>query len=180
MYTLASDRQEGRNMSREKLTRGFLWFSILGWAVALGGKLYDLVVVAGAWSASPPASFDLLPYGKRWPVDPGDFFQPLSVIMAIGILGTVIAGWKTPWNYRVWLVVPLAVFGIAWAVTPTIFWPMIGELWGIHTGKLVRTDAEAIQLAHRWIVADSWRVVLMLAGFLSYIRAIGEPYPRQV
>ena len=89
-------------MSREKLTRGFLWFSIIGWAVALGGKLYDLVVVAGAWSASPPASFDLLPYGKRWPVDPGDFFQPLSVIMVIGILGAVIAGWKTPWNYRVW------------------------------------------------------------------------------
>jgi hypothetical protein len=166
-------------MSREKLTRAFLWLSILGWAIALGAKLYDLAVLAGAWSAAPPASFDLLPYGKRWPVDPGDFFQPLSVVMTIGILGTVIAGWKTPWNYRGWLVVPLLAFLIAWAVTPTIFWPMISELWGIHTGRLARTDAEAIQLAHRWIVSDSLRVVLMLAGFLSYVRAMSVPFPRQ-
>ena len=166
-------------MSREKLTREFLWFSVLGWAVALGAKLYDLVVLAGAWSASPPASFDLLPYGHRWPVDPGNFFQPLSVVMVIGILGTVIAGWKTPWNYRVWLVVPVIAFILVWAFTPTVFWPMISELWGIHTGKLVRTDAQAVQLAHRWIVYDSLRIVAILVGFLSYVRAISEPYPRK-
>ena len=166
-------------MSREKLTRGFLWFSILGWAIGLGAKLFDLIVLAGAWSASPPASFDLLPYGQRWPVDPGNFFQPLSAIMVIGIVGSVIAGWKTPWNYRVLLVVPLIAFTIVWAVTPTIFWPMIGELWGIHKGRLVRTDAQAIQLAHRWIVSDSLRLLVILVGFLSYVRAISVPYPRR-
>ena len=166
-------------MSRERWTRGFLWVSILGFAVGLGAKLFDLVVLAGAWSASPPASFDLLPYGRRWPVDPGNFFQPLSAIMLIGILGTVIAGWKTPWRYKVWLVVPLIAFVIVWIFTPTVFWPMISELWGIHTGRLLRSDAQAIQLAHRWIVSDSLRTVVIALGFLSSIRAISVPYPQK-
>ena len=166
-------------MSREKWTRGFLWISIAVLAVGVGAKLYDLIVLAGAWSASPPASFDLLPYGRRWPVNPGNFFQPLGVMSLIAILGSVIAGWKTPWRYRAWLVVPLITFVVVWIFTPTVFWPMISELWGIHTGRLVRTDAQAIQLAHRWIVSDSLRTVVGAVGFLSSVRAISVPYPQQ-
>jgi hypothetical protein len=65
-----------------KALRIFLWIVVLGWAIALGAKLFDLVVVAGAWSASPPTSFALLPCGKRYPIDSADFFIPLSVILA--------------------------------------------------------------------------------------------------
>ena len=63
-------------MSSERLTRLFLWLSIFGWGVGLGAKLFDLIVLAGAWSAAPPASLSLLPYGPRYPLNPGDFFQP--------------------------------------------------------------------------------------------------------
>jgi len=67
-------------LGRFRLMRFFLWMSVLGWGLGLGGKLFDLLVVAGAWSASPPASLALLPYGPRYPMNPGDFFQPLSIV----------------------------------------------------------------------------------------------------
>jgi len=35
-----------------KVMRLFLWVAIFGWAIGLGAKLFDLVVVAGAWTAS--------------------------------------------------------------------------------------------------------------------------------
>jgi len=79
-------------MSRERLTRRFLWLSVIGWSTGLGGKLFDLIIVAGAWSAAPPASFALLPHGPRFPLNPGDFFQPLSALMVVGVLGAVISG----------------------------------------------------------------------------------------
>ena len=60
-----------------RVLHAFLWMSVLGHGVALGAKLFDLVVVAGAWSATPPASLVLLPYGPHYRVDPGGFFLPL-------------------------------------------------------------------------------------------------------
>jgi len=109
--------------------------SVIGWGVGLGGKLFDLLVVAGAWSAAPPASFAALAYGPRFPLNPGDFFQPLSAVMLLGMLGAMISEWKTRFDYRVWLLLPIASFLGLWAFTPTIFWPMINEYYGGATGK---------------------------------------------
>ena len=38
---------------------------------------------------------------------------------------------------------------------------MIDELYFSGTGKLVRTNAELIQLVHRWMVWDSFRLILI-------------------
>jgi hypothetical protein len=162
-------------MSRERLTRGFLWLSVIGWGVGLGGKLFDLIIVAGAWSAAPPASFSLLPYGPRFPLNPGDFFQPLSALMVVGVLGALISGWKTRFEYRVWLWLPVIAFLVIWILTPTVFWPMIRELYGTATARITRSDAEAILLARRWIIWDWARVVMIAVGFVSSIRAISMP-----
>src|SRR5207248_9635434 len=88
---------------RLRLMRIFLWISVLGWGIGLGAKLFDLLVVAGAWSAAPPASFALLPYGPHFPINPGDFLQPLSGVMVLGILGELISGLKALLVLRVWL-----------------------------------------------------------------------------
>jgi hypothetical protein len=166
-------------MSRERLTRGFLWLSVVGWGIGLGGKLFDLIIVAGAWSAAPPASFSLLPYGPRFPLNPGDFFQPLSALMVVWVLGALISGWKTRFEYRVWLWLPVIGFLVIWILTPTVFWPMIRELYGTATGRIMRNDAEAILLARPWIIWDWARVVMIAVGFVSSIRAISMPYPHE-
>jgi hypothetical protein len=152
--------------------RFFLWMSVIGWGVGLGAKLFDLVVVAGAWSATPPASFALLPYGKNYPVDPGDFFIPLSAVMVLGIIGALITGWRTPIQLRRWLWLAVIVFLIIWVLTPTVFWPMIHQLYGTATGKIVATDAESIQLARRWLIWDWFRVGLIALGFIAFVRAL--------
>jgi hypothetical protein len=166
-------------MSRQQLTRTFLWMSVIGWGIGLGGKLFDLIILAGAWSATPPASLVLLPYGPRFPLNPGDFFQTLSLLLVVGMLGALISGWKTRFAYRVWLWLPVLAFLVIWIFTPTVFWPMINELYGAASGKIARTDAQLIVLTRRWIIWDWFRVGAIALGFISSIRAISIPYPRE-
>jgi hypothetical protein len=160
---------------RLRLMRAFLWVSVVGWGIGLGAKIFDLMILAGAWGAAPPDSLTLLPYGPRFPMNPGDFFQPLSLLMVGGMLGALICGWKTPNKYRVWLWLPVIAFVIIWIATPTMFWPMIRELYGIAKGSIIRSDAEVIRLIRRWIVCDWLRVVMIAVGFISSVRAISLP-----
>jgi hypothetical protein len=82
----------------------------------------------GARGAAPPTSLALMPYGPHCPMNPGTFFQPLSALMVVGILGALISGRKTRPGFRIWLWLPVISFLILWAFTPTVFWPMIHEL----------------------------------------------------
>ena len=43
-------------MVNERATKAFLWLAVLVGGPLLGAKLFDLVVLAGAWSANPPHS----------------------------------------------------------------------------------------------------------------------------
>jgi len=56
---------------------------------------------------------------------------------------------------------------------------MIRELYGTATGKIIRSDTETILLARRWIIWDWARVVMIAVGYVSSIRAISMPYPRE-
>ena len=160
---------------RLRLLRLFLWISVLGWGIGLGAKLFDLLVLAGAWSAAPPASLAFLPYGSHFPINPGNFFQPLSLPMLLGVVGALICGWNTPWKYRVWLSIPLVMFLIIWILTPTVFWPLNHELYLAASGSSGRSDAEVIEMARRWVTYDWLRVAMIGVGFVSYVRAISLP-----
>lgn len=152
---------------------------MLSWGIGLGAKLFDLLVVAGAWSAAPPASLALLPYGPRYPVDPGNFFLPLSMVMLIGVVGAVVSGCRVP-SVRLWLLLSVIAFLFIWAATPTIFWPMNHDLYYGSMGKITRSDTELAQLAHRWIAFDWARVALIAMGFISSVRALSMSSTRMV
>src|SRR5437016_11172473 len=89
--------------TRFRLMRTFLWIAVLAWGIGTGAKLYDLIVVAGAWSANPPESLSLMTYGARFPVSPCQFFAPISGATLVGAIGALICGWRTPASYRAWL-----------------------------------------------------------------------------
>src|SRR5713226_6890233 len=108
---------------RVKWTRVFLWVSVLAWGIGVGAKLYDLRVLAAAWSAAPPESLTLLPYGPRFPVDPGDFFLPTSALTLVAAVGALISGWKTPLGYRAWLCLSVMLILAVWIFTVVAFWP---------------------------------------------------------
>jgi hypothetical protein len=160
---------------RLRLLQCFLWISVIGWGIGLGAKLFDLIIVAGAWGASPPASLALMPYGPRYPMNPGDFFQPLSLLMLAGMLGALITGWKTRFEYRFWLWLPVIMFLLIWIFTPTVFWPMIHELYGAGSGKIAISNADAIHLVRRWFIWDWARVAMIAVGFVSSVRSISLP-----
>ncbi len=167
-------------MSHLRWTRTFLWLSVTAWGIGLGAKLFDLIVLASAWGAFPPASLRLYPYGRSWPVDPGDFFQPLSGFILIASVGALVSGFKTGSRYRLWLWLPVIAFLLIWIVTPTVFWPLIVELYRVANNKIVRNDAEVSTLVRHWFVFDSLRLAVIAIGFLSSVRAISIPYPESL
>lgn len=161
------------------MTRAFLWLAVLVGGPLLGAKLFDLLVLAGAWSADPPASLAMMPYGKAWPVDTGVFFIPFSAAMLVAGFGALAAGWRTPWRYRWMLCLPSVGILLLLVLTVVAFWPMNATLYyhAIHSAKDTITDAQSIVLAQRWITLDWVRVAGAAAAFVAPLCALTMPWP---
>lgn len=167
---------------RMRATRFFLWLAVLVSGPLLGAKLFDLVVLAGAWAADPPQSLKMMPYGKSWPVDTGVFFIPFSAALLVAGFGALVSGWKTPWRYRWLLCMPSAGIFCLLVLTVTEFWPMNAALWyhGIGSVKDTLTDAQSITMARRWIALDWVRVAGGAVAFLAGLRALTLPWPQDL
>ena len=170
------------SFSRERITRGLLWISVFAWGVLLGATLFDLRVLAGAWSASPPESLSLLPYGKRWPVDTGEFFIPSSAALLLASSGALVAGWKTGPRYRTLLFVSAATILAVLVFTVLVFWPMNAALWAVARGSAIAMkEPEAVRaLVRQWIAFDWLRVGIGVVGYVAAIKAISIPYPASI
>lgn len=168
--------------SRQKVTRAFLWLAVLAGGPLLGAKLFDLLVLAGAWAASPPASLAMMPYGKAWPVDTGAFFIPLSAAMLIAGFGALTAGWRTPWHYRWMLCLPSIGILLLLILTVVAFWPINAALYyhGVHSPKDTITDAQSIVMTKQWIALDWLRVAGAGVAFVAPLRALTLPWPEEL
>lgn len=162
-----------------RVTRGLLWISVVAWGVLLGGKLFDHVVLVGAWSADPPASLSLLPYGERYPVDTGDYFFPSSVALLLCSLGLFVSGWGAPLWYRVRLFLPPLMLLVILAFTVLWFWPANAALWSVAQGApdALRDSRDVSELVRRWVAFDRVRIAAGSVAFLLCIWAIGVPFP---
>jgi hypothetical protein len=152
---------------------------VVAWGVLVGGKLFDLRVLVGAWSASPPESLSLLPYGPRFPVDTGDYFFPSSVALLVCSFGGVIAGWNTPPRFRLLLAIPAVMLLVTLVFTVLWFWPANRALWAVARGapNALKDQAEVLRLVRQWVSYDWLRVAVGFVGFLCSIRAISLPFP---
>lgn len=148
----------------------------------VGAKLFDLMVLAGAWSAHPPASLAMMPYGKAWPVDTGVFFIPFSALMLVAGFGTLVTGWKTPWRYRWLLCLPSIGILALLILTVMAFWPMNAALYyhGIGSPKDMITDAQSVAMTRQWLMLDWLRVVGATAAFVAPLRALTLQWPSEV
>lgn len=167
--------------SRENITRAFLWLAVLAGGPLLGAKLFDLLVLASAWSADPPASLAMMPYGKTWPVDTGAFFIPFSAGMLVAGFGALVAGWRTPWHYRWLLCLPSIGIFLLLILTVVAFWPMNAALYyhGIGSPKDMITDMQSIAMTRRWVALDWLRVAGATAAFVAPLRALTMPWPQE-
>ncbi|NMN04864.1 MULTISPECIES: DUF1772 domain-containing protein [unclassified Novosphingobium] len=169
-------------MAREQATKAFLWLAVLAGGPLLGAKLFDLLVLAGAWSANPPQSLAMMPYGKAWPVDTGVFFIPFSAAMLVAGFGALAAGWKTPWRYRWLLCLPSVGILSLLILTVAAFWPMNAALFyhGAGSPKDSITDAQSIAMARLWVQLDWVRIAGAAAAFVAAISALTLPWPQEV
>ncbi len=169
-------------MRRERITRSFLWLAALVGGPLVGAKLFDLLVLAGAWTAHPPSSLAMMPYGKAWPVDTGVFFIPFSAAMLIAGFGALSAGWRTPWRYRWLLCVPSIGILLLLILTVQSFWPMNAALFyhGIGSPRDTISDAQSIAMVSRWVRLDWVRVGGAAAAFVAALRALTVPWPGDV
>ena len=161
-----------------QLHRVFLWISVLAWGVGVGGKLFDLLVLAGAWSAAPPASLVLLPYGPRFPVGPGQFFLLVSPTILIASVGALVLGRSAP--YRLWLWCSALLMFLVFLLTMVVMWPLNTALYAAAPGSPIGPggNSNIVELAHRWVAYDWLRVAMMAAGFISAVRSISQPAAR--
>ncbi len=171
--------ESSNQVLRARVTRVFLWVSVVAWGVLVGAKLFDLRVLVGAWSASPPESLDLLPYGPRYPVDTGDFFIPSSAALLLATLGATIAGWRTASWYRNLLVLSTAsIFGTL-VLTVLVFWPRNAALWAYASGapNAVEDPQVIVALVRQWVAFDWARVAVGSVGYVASIFALSVPFP---
>ena len=164
---------------RERVTHVLLWAMVLTGGMVVGAKLFDLRVLVGAWSLSPPESLSLLPYGPRWPVDTGDFFIPLSGAYLLTSLAALLVAWPTPFKYRGLILLSFATCFVALVITVTQMWPRNDALWAVAKsapGALL-DRAAVVQMVREWVALDWIRVGLTFSGFVSAIRAISVPFP---
>lgn len=166
---------------RERITRFMIWIMVLSMGPLVGAKLFDLLVLVGAWSASPPESLRLLPYGDAWPVDTGDFFIPGSAAALLASLTAAVAGWRTPWGYRLLLMTPLVIIVATLVLTVGIFWPLNAALW--HAAQqapgAISDPAEIVAMTQEWVALDRVRLALAFVGFAAAARALSLPYPNE-
>lgn len=92
--------------------------------------------------------------------------------MALTMAGALIAGWRQPRPLRRWLMTGVFAFLVIWAITPTVFWPMINAQYAIATGTATTSAAEAADLTARWIAWDWFRVALIAVGFFASLKAL--------
>jgi len=143
----------------------------------LGAKLFDLLVLAGAWSAHPPQSMAMMPYGRAWPIDTGLFFIPFSTALLVAGFGALAAGWKTPWRYRWLLCLPSVGILTLLILTVVAFWPMNAALYyhGVGSPKNSVTDAQSIAMTRLCVQLDWVRVAGATAAFVAALRALTLP-----
>ncbi|MEK7854798.1 MAG: hypothetical protein AAB288_01825, partial [Acidobacteriota bacterium] len=139
-----SDRADGLSPRPQKAFRFFLWLAFITACVGTGAKIFDLGVLATAWGASPPESLRLMPYGPQYPLDPGDIFIPISLLLLISYFGALIAGRMYGFERKRLLVIPVIMVLILAIVTPTVFWPMIRQLYGAGSGTIERSHTDLI------------------------------------
>src|SRR6266853_2035937 len=112
-----------------------------------------------------------MPYGERFPVNPGQFFPPTSGATLVGSIGALICGWRSAASYRIWLLSSAILILSLWVFTITAFWPSNHALFAAASAPPLSPEAHAelIRLAHQWITFDWCRVAMMLGGFISSV-----------
>jgi hypothetical protein len=152
-----------------------LWLLVVVTGVAVGGGLYEQLVVMPLWTSAPPDSvieyyrhnvanpqFTLNQGGRFW-----IFVMPLLGLLSIA---TLLSGLRTRPEHRRWRIAASALILLVTIITFAWFIPNIIKLTGEAVLTMPREDVAA--LANRWATLNWLRAALFIAGWLAALRAL--------
>jgi len=150
-------------MTRQLLASFATWVVVLlgfSMAAALGGGLYEQIVLVPLWSASPPSSFVTIQPGTGVPLQ--NFWVPVHVVITVSFILSLILNWRRSEARRL-LLVSLCSYVVmrAWS-----FWYFIPEMLAFQRVPL--DSPQSVELARRvdsWTFWTSFREPLDLLSF---------------
>jgi Domain of unknown function (DUF1772) len=151
----------------------FLWWSVIGMSIWVGGTIFSMSVVVPMWSDNPPGSvhffFGQTSFNKYiW-----NFFgPPFMALRNLPQLVTLALGWYLrPQRKYLLVAVICTLFGVIY--TLTYVYPINDILMAKAGGD---QPAEAIQsMVNRWIFADRIRFIVMFTGYIFLLKAFRVP-----
>jgi len=141
-------------------------------AAALGGGLYETLILMPLWSASPPSSFAVIQPGTGVPLQ--TFWIPVHAAITIFVLLSLLLNWKEPAVRRL-LLIGLASYLVMRAWSGLYFIP---EMLDFQKVPLDSPPSE--ELSSRvasWTFWTSFREPFDVISFLSFLLALHR-FPR--
>ena len=155
-----------------------LWVFVVVSGIAIGGGLYEQLVVMPLWSLAPPDSvtayyqhnvanpqFTLNQGGRFWA-----FVMPLVGLLAIA---TLLSGLRTQREHRKWRIAGTVLTLLVVVLTVIWFVPNIIKLTG--EGVMAMRPDEVTSLTNKWVSLNWLRAVLFLTAWLAALRALTIP-----
>jgi hypothetical protein len=141
----------------------------------LGGGIYELVVFASKWSASPPQSFALLqaPLG----LEPGIFWAPHHFIVQLMIIIVLFLCWKEKRRRNLILII-IGLYLVLRIPTFLYFIPELG-VFSSTPPKGVFSQ-ELADRANMWIMLSWARLGIILGVYVLFWMAMGNHKKKEV
>ncbi len=151
---------------RDRATHWLLFALAVVAGIQTGGVIFDTLVNDPVWSDSVAAA-------RAWneDVDPSRFYIAFTNGVFLLAIATLVVGWWSPRPLRGWLRLATGFFIIAVVFTMAYFLPEIQEIRGASAGPI--PDGELSDRIRRWTLLDPVRELLIFAGFVLTVRAVG-------
>jgi hypothetical protein len=148
-----------------------LCFSMAG---AVGGGLYEHMVLMPLWASSPPASFAMIQADTGVPLQ--NFWIPIHVAITVFLLLSLVLAWREK-KARLFLLIGLASY-LSMRVWSIVFF--IPEMLSFQKVPLDSPpSAELLQRVAQWTSLTWYREPLDALSFLSFLLALdGLQRPR--
>lgn len=150
-----------------------LFITVLLFGVLNGGGLFEEIVVAPVWSASPPSSFALIQAPNGLSLT--SFWIPFHIAANIFLVIALILNWQNRIR-RNYLLIVLAVYLVIRVVTFTYFAPEIIAFENTPAQGLDSPELEA--RAERWTILSWFRTVGEIGINILLLLAIIQPGKR--
>jgi hypothetical protein len=141
-----------------------LCFSMAG---AIGGGLYEHIVLTPLWSSSPPSSFSVIQPGTGVPLQ--RFWIPVHAAITIFILLSLFVSWKET-RVRRLLLTGLASYAVMRVWSSVFFIPEMLEFQKVPLDSPPSPDLSARVAS--WIFWTWFREPLDIVSFLCFLLAL--------